>query len=69
MVLICYAYVMLTTFTLNYKCYKHVHLHIMTSCGKHYKRGFQTIVYVTHWKFRYFKRIGDIGKLGQYDLL
>ena len=25
--------------------------------------------YVTHGKFRYFRRIGGIGKLGQYDLL
>ena len=24
---------------------------------------------VTHWKFGYFRKIGDIGKLGQYDLL
>ena len=24
---------------------------------------------VTHWEFKYFRRIGVIGELGQYDLL
>ena len=24
---------------------------------------------VTHWEFRYFRRIGVIGELGQYNLL
>ena len=24
---------------------------------------------MTHWEFRFFRRIGAIGELGQYDLL
>ena len=64
-----FLYCILSTYLNSCPGRIHVFIHVSFLTRMHEDMLFHRGECVTHWKFRYFRRIGDIGKLAQYDLL
>ena len=60
---------MLLTYLDSFPGRIHIPIHVFLLTRMHEDMLFYRKECVTHWEFRYFRRIGVIGELGQYDLL